>query len=172
MCYSSHTYLMPHLRLNRNRVEFGIWLDKPSIHLLAFWAPLDKFPNVIIHVLPVESTADLFYCLVTTKVATCSAKQFNSLLVEAFIYTIAKLYFTYLYGLHSMTQGFSSFHPRFLHISSMVPHLRWHISCSTRFQPQSWNCFCTFPQICFFRILPAQKIFFNFVKLTHSSPTE
>ena len=44
-----HTYLMPHLTLNRCRVEFGIWLDKPSIHLLAFWATLDNFPNVIIH---------------------------------------------------------------------------------------------------------------------------
>ena len=63
---------MPYSWLNGDRVQFGVWLQKLSIHFLAFDAPLDKFPNLIIHILPVESTTNLLDCFITTKVATCS----------------------------------------------------------------------------------------------------
>ncbi len=69
---SCNTHLVPYSRLNRYWVELGIGLEKPSIHLLAFGALLNEIPNLIIHILPVESAEYFLDSLVSAKVATYS----------------------------------------------------------------------------------------------------
>ena len=171
---------MPHLRLNRNWVEFGIWLDKLSIHLLAFWAPLDKFPNVIIqcHVLPVESTADLFYCLVTAKVATCSEKNSTACWLKSLYIQLPS------YTLHTCRASMAWLKDSLLFILASCSYFPWFLTSGGTFpvvQDSTLNLeivSALSPQICFFTlrisfgILPAQKIVFDFVKLAHTSPTE
>ena len=168
---------MPHLRLNRYRVEFGVWLDKPGIHLLALWAMLDKFPNVIIHILPVESTADLFYCLVTTKVATCSEETVQQ--IDGW-----SLYIHCRVTLHTCRTSMAWLKDSLLFLLASCTCLPWFLTSDSTFpvvQDPSLNlevvsAFSS--QICLFAfaislgILPAQKIVLDVIKLVHTSPVE